>query len=109
MIAPLPHPANNNDAPPAGRQQRLVPIAPRLLDLVDAAAYCGVSPATFEAYIQVPAVRLGNAKRYDIRAIDRAIDALQGIGRGPGGRSLAEKLRGADHQAEGRPPGQGQG
>jgi hypothetical protein len=54
-------------------------ITPRLLTKAQAAAYCGVSAATFEAVCDVRPVSLGNSKRlerFDTRELDLWIDSL---------------------------------
>ena len=59
------------------------PIAPRLLTRQQAAAYCGVSVATFSANCPVAPLALGKGKRlerYDVHALDAWIDSLREIG-----------------------------
>ena len=54
---------------------------PRLLTKSQAAAYCGVSAHTFTAKCPVAPISLGKGdrlRRYDVRQIDRWIDALGG-------------------------------
>ena len=54
-------------------------IAPRLLTRAEAAAYCGVSIATFGSVCNVRPVSLGNNKRlerFDTRQLDLWIDSL---------------------------------
>ncbi len=56
-------------------------ITPRLLTRPEAATYCGVSVATFNAVCPVQAVAMGEGKRlerYDVQALDRWIDLLNG-------------------------------
>jgi|KBSSwiStaDraftv2_1062776.scaffolds.fasta_scaffold3616079_2 hypothetical protein len=49
----------------------------RLLNVEDAAAYCGVSPALFERHVRVLPIKLGRRKVWDVRAIDLWIDRQQ--------------------------------
>jgi hypothetical protein len=58
----------------------------RLVHTKAAAAYCGISPATFERKLvndpdgpRLRPVRIGNRKLYDLRAIDRWLDGLAGL------------------------------
>jgi len=54
-------------------------IQPRLLLLKEAASYCGISIPTFGAVCPVRPISLGKGKRlerYDIRLLDKWIDAL---------------------------------
>lgn len=59
-----------------------VPLSiPRLLKKQQAAAYCGVSIATFAAVCPVTPIALGEGKRlerYDIRDLDDWIETLRG-------------------------------
>jgi chromosome condensin MukBEF complex kleisin-like MukF subunit len=49
----------------------------RLLNVEDAAAYCGVSPALFERHVRVLPLKFGRRKVWDVRAIDLWIDRQQ--------------------------------
>jgi predicted DNA-binding transcriptional regulator AlpA len=49
----------------------------RLLNIEDAAAYCGISPALFERHVRVSPIKLGRRKVWDMRAIDLWIDRQQ--------------------------------
>ena len=49
----------------------------RLLNVEDAAAYCGISPALFERHVRVLPLKLGRRKVWDVRAIDLWIDRQQ--------------------------------
>ncbi len=56
-------------------------IEPRLMSGADAAAYCGVTPTTFSAWVasgKVPKP-LSGTRRWDRRALDIALDKLSGI------------------------------
>lgn len=56
--------------------------APRLLSAAQAAAYCGVSVTTFEAWAPVPPLRPSPAPRrklWDIRALDAWLDRESGL------------------------------
>lgn len=52
----------------------LLPVK-RLLTKQEAAAYCGVSVNTLIAHVRISPVNIGNCVRYDIRDLDRWIDA----------------------------------
>ena len=56
-----------------------VHITPRLLGRKEVAAYCGISPDTFENYVPVPGIRLGKRKLWDRRCIDRWLNDLGGL------------------------------
>ncbi len=59
-------------------------IAPRLLTREQAAAYCGLSTHGFSEWVRagrLPGPIAGTA-RWDLRAIDAALDSLSGIGIG---------------------------
>jgi len=59
-------------------------IAPRLLTREQAAAYCGLSTHGFSEWVKtgrLPGPIAGTA-RWDLRAIDAALDSLSGIGIG---------------------------
>jgi predicted DNA-binding transcriptional regulator AlpA len=59
-------------------------IAPRLLTREQAAAYCGLSVHGFSEWVKtgrLPGPIAGTA-RWDLRAIDAALDSLSGIGIG---------------------------
>jgi hypothetical protein len=59
-------------------------IQPRLLPGKTAAAYCGVTPTTFSKWIAagtMPGPVIG--RRWDLRAIDLALDRLSGLGPAP--------------------------
>jgi predicted DNA-binding transcriptional regulator AlpA len=55
--------------------------APRLLSGADAAAYCGVAPATFSKWVAEGTVPkpLPGTRRWDRKAIDLALDKASGI------------------------------
>jgi hypothetical protein len=69
----------------AQRRQSRVAVAPRLLTRRQAAEYCGVGIETFAMHCPVRPISLGPGKRlerYDIVALDRWIDLLNGRGTG---------------------------
>jgi hypothetical protein len=73
---------------------RLPPgMTPRLLSREAAAAYCGVSPNTFDEYIaqKVLPIEIGRRNLWDIKALDRWLDHQSG---------LAHAARSADEWAE---------
>ena len=49
--------------------------ARRLLTTEEAASYCGVSVSTLKAHVRVAPVKIGNSVRYDVRELDRWLDA----------------------------------
>lgn len=55
--------------------------APRLLSGATAAAYCGVTPATFSKWVAAGTVpsSIPNTRRWDRKAIDLALDKSSGI------------------------------
>ena len=56
--------------------------APRLLNVDQAAAYCGVSTAIFEQWCPVPPLRPGpggKRKLWDIKALDAWLDRESGL------------------------------
>ena len=70
----------------AQRRRSRVAVTPRLLTRRQAAAYCGVGTETFATPCPVRPVSVGPGKRlerYDIVALDRWIDLLNGGGTGP--------------------------
>jgi hypothetical protein len=56
-------------------------MTPRLLGRDAAAAYCGISPNTFDAYVtpHVAPLQIGDRRLWDIRALDRWLDAQSGL------------------------------
>lgn len=57
----------------------LIQLAPRLLKKTDAARYCGLDPTSFRRECPVRPVKLGDKTfRYDVRALDKWLDALSG-------------------------------
>lgn len=56
-------------------------IQPRLLSISDAAAYCGVSVATFKAWVSAGLMPqpVFDSRRWDLKAIDLILDRESGI------------------------------
>lgn len=52
-------------------------IEPRMLDKTTAAAYCGLTVATFASVCPVAPVRFGSAARYDRKALDHWLDSYE--------------------------------
>jgi hypothetical protein len=54
---------------------------PRLVSKTEAARYCGVTPATFAKWVLdgILPTSVSITNKYDIRAIDMALDGLSGI------------------------------
>lgn len=68
-------------------------ITPRLLTRAEAAAYCGIGIATFEAHCPVEPIALGRSKRlerFDREALNTWIDQLANGLAGRGKDWLAE-------------------
>jgi len=56
-------------------------LTPRLLNRQQAAAYCNLSPTTFSNWVRsgkLPAALPGTT-RWDLKAIDAALDAMSGL------------------------------
>lgn len=71
----------NNKTTATNRKMAEVGIVPRLLTREQAAAYCGVSSATFKGICPVRPIALGASKRlerYDLRALEQWIDTFGG-------------------------------
>lgn len=66
-------------------------IQPRLLSREEAAAYCGVSPASLDANCPVKPIRIGRRALWDRRALDTWLDGASGLA--PTVGSLTKKLR----------------
>jgi len=74
------------------RRHSRAAVAPRLLTRRQAADYCGVGIETFAVHCPVQPISLGPGKRlerYDIVALDRWIDLLNGGGTSPSKNWLA--------------------
>jgi predicted DNA-binding transcriptional regulator AlpA len=59
----------------------ITPLSPRLLNRRQAAAYCNLSPTTFSNWVRagkLPAPLPGTT-RWDLKAIDSALDAMSGL------------------------------
>jgi hypothetical protein len=57
------------------------PLSPRLLNRQQAAAYCNLSPTTFSSWVgsgKLPPPLPGTS-RWDLKAIDFALDAMSGL------------------------------
>jgi len=89
MILPISCPAERDirlKALPERTMTRPLPLAdlgipPRLLSRVEAATYCRLSPQGFSRWVRtgrLPGPIAGTA-RWDLRAIDAALDLLSGI------------------------------
>jgi hypothetical protein len=78
--------------------ERTLPVGmtPRLLGRAAAAAYCGVSPTTFDEYIAecVPPIAIGRRNLWDVRGLDRWIDQQSGLAHPAALRSIGERLNG---------------
>jgi hypothetical protein len=57
------------------------PLRPRLVTRDEAARYCGISPSSFSHWVRsgrMPGALMGTL-RWDLRAIDRALDSLSDL------------------------------
>lgn len=56
-------------------------IEPRLLSKADAAAYCGLTPGGYDAWVKAGRLPgpIAGTHRYDKKAIDAALDRLSGL------------------------------
>lgn len=64
----------------------------RMLDRKEAASYCGLSPNSFDKYIEVPPLRFGKRKLWDRVALDRYLDRRSGLN--AGSSRFLERVRG---------------
>src|SRR4051812_38849978 len=57
------------------------PLTPRLLSRQQAAAYCNLSPSAFSAWVRAGRLPppLAGTTRWDLKAIDTALDAMSGL------------------------------
>jgi hypothetical protein len=71
-------------------------MTPRLLGRIAAAAYCGVSPTTFDEYIAdyVQPIAIGRRNLWDVKALDRWIDQQSGLTHPAALQSISERLNG---------------
>lgn len=87
------------------KERRCLPpgLTPRLLSREAAAAYCGISPTTFDETIgeAVAPVELRRRKLWDIKAIDRWIDGRSFPAKNGAGESLRNRLNGGVQGARG--------
>lgn len=81
------------EGPPARRAVLPLSLVPRLLTRERAAAYCGMTTPHFTAHVgaHVPPLKFGTKVLWDIRAIDRWLDA-QNESDNISARSLLELL-----------------
>lgn len=80
-------------------------VTPRLLNRDQAAAYCGVSADQFTRHVEpkVKAVMIGAQARWDLRALDRWLDAQAGLGHAAGSQDKWRMLEALDGDpAQGR-------
>jgi hypothetical protein len=76
-------------------------MLPRLINRRAAAAYCGISPVHFDKQIApvVPPIQLGGRNVWDLKALDRWLDAQSGLAHPVDSRSMEERLNGGDQGA----------
>jgi hypothetical protein len=70
-------------------------MTPRLLSRDEAAAYCGISPGTFDEYVGVPPIRFGSRRLWDRVALDWWLDRASGLASDPQKKpvgALADRL-----------------
>ena len=60
---------------------RPLAIMPRLVCREEAAAYCGLSPQGFSSWIKLGRLpeSIAHTNRWDLKAIDMALDSLSGV------------------------------
>jgi hypothetical protein len=65
----------------AGVEAQYANLRPRLLSRLQAAAYCNISPNTFSGWVRSGRLPppLPGTTRWDLNAIDAALDALSGL------------------------------
>jgi hypothetical protein len=71
--------------------QMTTSVAKRLLNLKEAATYCGMPARNFKKHMPIQPVRLGPHELWDIRSLDAFIDGLQGA-RAPARRDWSEAV-----------------
>ena len=66
---------------PARRDSERPAIEPRLLSKTGAAAYCGLTPGGYDAWVKAGRLPgpISGTHRYDKKAIDAALDRLSGL------------------------------
>jgi hypothetical protein len=71
-------------------------MTPRLLSREAAATYCGISPNHFDEHLAeaVPPVFIGRRRLWDVKALDRWLDAQSGLAHSVDSRSMEERLNG---------------
>jgi hypothetical protein len=76
-------------------------MTPRLLTREAAATYCGISPNHFNVHLAdaVPPISIGRRKLWDVKALDRWLDAQSGLSHPVDSRSMEERLNGGDQGA----------
>jgi hypothetical protein len=73
-------------------------MTPRLISREQAAAYCGMSPNFFDEQVRqsVPPLDFGRRHLWDVKKLDRWLDALSGLAQPVDNRSMGERLNGGD-------------
>jgi hypothetical protein len=71
-------------------------MTPRLLSREAAALYCGMSPNFFDEQVKpaVPPLEFGRRNLWDVKALDRWLDAQSGLAQPVDARSMGERLNG---------------
>lgn len=66
---------------PAKRDSERPSIEPRLVSKTDAAAYCGLTPGGYDAWVKAGRLPgpISGTHRYDKKAIDAALDRQSGL------------------------------
>jgi hypothetical protein len=76
-------------------------MTPRLLSRAEAATYCGISATLFDERLvdEIPPIRIGRRNLWDVKALDRWLDAQSGLAHPVDSRSMGERLNGGDQGA----------
>lgn len=81
------------------RRPDLTLPCPRLVSRSIAAAYLGISEGHFDAHVMVPPVKVGKRLLWDLRALDRWVDAASGLDDALPEPSIRGRLNGGDQGA----------
>ena len=93
--------ASGPDQPSLAKRSLPSGITPRLLSRGAAAAYCGISAATFDEHVvqAVKPIAIGRRTLWDIKALDRWLDQRSGLTHAVDNRSMAERLNNGNQGA----------
>jgi hypothetical protein len=76
-------------------------VKPRLFSREAAAAYLSIGTSAFDEHVApaVPPISIGRRIRWDVKALDRWLDAQSGLAHAPDRRPMGERLNGGDQGA----------